>query len=160
MLRWVIRAAAANRYKNKVISESNRASTKSKDAVRSFNRAKREKDSVKKMEYMSEGLVSLSEAVSHNSNSVEPLELLDLKKGNSSTLLNPTIIIAGIARMAIIKARTKLNLLSQRFGATWKSDLGINSAVISTTMVVATVWTKRAVIGDVAEFQSAASKIA
>ena len=35
MLRWVIRAAAANRYKNKVISESNRASTKSKDAVRS-----------------------------------------------------------------------------------------------------------------------------
>lgn len=73
MLRWVIRAAAANRYKNKVISESNRASTKSKDAVRSFNRAKREKDSVKKMEYMSAGLVSLSEAVSHNSNAVEPL---------------------------------------------------------------------------------------
>ena len=53
MLRWVIRAAAANRYKNKVISESSRASSKSKDAVRSFNRAK-EKDSVKKMEYMSE----------------------------------------------------------------------------------------------------------
>ena len=73
MLRWVIRAAAANRYKNKVVSESNRASTKSKDAVRSFNRATREKDSVKKMEYMSEGLVSLSEAVSHNSNAVEPL---------------------------------------------------------------------------------------
>ena len=64
---------AANRYKNKVISESNRASTKSKDAVRSFNQAKREKDSIKKMEYMSEGLVSLSEAVSHNSNAVEPL---------------------------------------------------------------------------------------
>ena len=61
MLRWVIRAAAANRYKNKVISESSRASSKSKDAVRSFNRAKREKDSVKKMEYMSEGLISLSE---------------------------------------------------------------------------------------------------
>ncbi len=73
MLRWVIRAAAANRYKNKVISESGRASSKSKDAVRSFNRAKKEKDSIKKMEYMSEGLVSLSEAVSHNSKAVEPL---------------------------------------------------------------------------------------
>ena len=43
MLRWVIRAAAANRYRNKVISESSKASRKSKDAVRSFNRAKREK---------------------------------------------------------------------------------------------------------------------
>jgi len=73
MLRWVIRAAAANRYKNKVISESGRASSKSKDAARSFNRAKKEKDSIKKMEYMSEGLVSLSEAVSHNSKAVEPL---------------------------------------------------------------------------------------
>ena len=48
MLRWVIRAAAANRYKNKVISESKRASSKSKEAVRSFNRAKREKDNIKK----------------------------------------------------------------------------------------------------------------
>ena len=50
--------------------------------------------------------------------------------------------------MPIIKARIKLNLLSQRFGVTWKSDLGINSAVISTTMVVAAVWNKRAVIGE------------
>ena len=73
MLRWVIRAAAANRYKNKVITESNKASSKSKDAARSFNRAKREKDNTKKMNYMSEGLISLSEAVSHNSNAVEPL---------------------------------------------------------------------------------------
>ena len=73
MLRWVIRAAAANRYKNKVITESNRASSKSKDAARSFNRAKREKDNTKKMNYMSKGLVSLSEAESHNSNAVEPL---------------------------------------------------------------------------------------
>ena len=73
MLRWVIRAAAANRYKNKVKSEANRASTKTKDAEKSINQAKREKDIVKKMEYMSEGLVSLSEAVSHNSNAVEPL---------------------------------------------------------------------------------------
>ena len=47
MLRWVIRAAAANRYKNKVITESNKASSKSKDAARSFNRAKREKDNTK-----------------------------------------------------------------------------------------------------------------
>ena len=38
----------ANRYKNKVITESNKASSKSKDAVRSFNRAKREKDNTKK----------------------------------------------------------------------------------------------------------------
>ena len=52
MLRWVIRAAAANRYKNKVITESNKASSKSKDAARSFNRAKREKDNTKKMNYM------------------------------------------------------------------------------------------------------------
>ena len=30
MLRWVIRAAAANRYKNKVISESSRAKVNQK----------------------------------------------------------------------------------------------------------------------------------
>ena len=73
MLRWAIRAIAANKYKNKVISESSRASRKSSDAVNSFTRANREKDLNKKMDYMSEGLSKLAEAVSHNSNSIEPL---------------------------------------------------------------------------------------
>ena len=41
MLRWAIRSVAANRYKNKVISESGKASSKSRDAMREFNRAKR-----------------------------------------------------------------------------------------------------------------------
>ena len=73
MLRWAIRAIAANKYKNKVISESSRASRKSSDAMNSFKRANREKDLNKKMDYMSEGLSKLAEAVSHNSNSIEPL---------------------------------------------------------------------------------------
>tara|TARA_Y100000768_G_C23970323_1_gene680179 strand:- start:892 stop:1209 length:318 start_codon:yes stop_codon:yes gene_type:complete len=73
MLRWAIRAVAANKYKSKVISESNRASRKSRDAMSSFKRANREKDLNKKMDYMSEGLSDLAEAVSHNSNSIEPL---------------------------------------------------------------------------------------
>ena len=49
MLRWAIRAIAANKYKNKVISESSRASRKSSDAVNSFKRANREKDLNKKI---------------------------------------------------------------------------------------------------------------
>ena len=73
MLRWAIRAIAASKYKSKVISESSRASRKSKDAMSSFNRAKREKDLNRKMDYISEGLNNLAEAVSHNSNSIEPL---------------------------------------------------------------------------------------
>jgi|TARA_B100001094_G_scaffold171037_1_gene165429 hypothetical protein len=73
MLRWAIRAVAANRYKNKAISESTKASRKSNDAIRSFSYAKREKDVNKKIDYMSEGMSYLAEAVSHNSNAVEPL---------------------------------------------------------------------------------------
>ena len=38
MLRWAIRAIAASKYKSKVISESSRASRKSKDAMSSFVR--------------------------------------------------------------------------------------------------------------------------
>ena len=73
MLRWAIRSVAANRYKNKVISESGKASSKSRDAMRAFSRVKREKDINKKMDYISEGMSNLAEAVSHSSNSIEPL---------------------------------------------------------------------------------------
>ena len=73
MLRWAIRSVAANSYKNKVISESGRASRKSQDAMRKFSRAKSEKDINKKMDYISDGMSALAEAVSHNSNAIEPL---------------------------------------------------------------------------------------
>lgn len=73
MLRWAIRAVAANKYKSKVLSESNRASKKSSDAMSSFKRANREKDLNKKLDYLSQGMSSLAEAVSHNSNAIEPL---------------------------------------------------------------------------------------
>ena len=53
MLRWAIRSVAANSYKNKVVSESRKASSKSRDAIREFSRAKREKDINKKMDYIS-----------------------------------------------------------------------------------------------------------
>jgi len=56
-------------------------------------------------------------------------------------------------------ARIQLNLLSHLFGDRRKRDLGMNSAVIRTTIVVATVWTKRAVMGEAEEFQSAALNI-
>ena len=73
MLRWAIRAVAANNYRKKAISESGRASSKAGDAKRKFSYAKREKDIDKKLNYICEGLDSLSEAVSHSSNSIEPL---------------------------------------------------------------------------------------
>ena len=73
MLRWAIRAVAANNYRKKAISESGRASSKADDAKRKFSYAKREKDIDKKLNYICEGLDSLSEAVSHSSNSIEPL---------------------------------------------------------------------------------------
>tara|TARA_Y100000748_G_scaffold289420_1_gene275229 strand:- start:938 stop:1249 length:312 start_codon:yes stop_codon:yes gene_type:complete len=73
MLRWAIRAVAANNYKKKAISESGRASRKASDAKRQFDRAKRERDTQRKLEYMSEGMGYLAEAVSHTSNSIEPL---------------------------------------------------------------------------------------
>jgi len=73
MLRWAIRAVAANSYRKKAISESSRASIKANDAKRKFSYAKREKDTNKKLDYMCEGLDNLAEAVSHSSNSIEPL---------------------------------------------------------------------------------------
>jgi hypothetical protein len=73
MLRWAIRAVAANSYRKKAISESSRASSKANDAKRKFGYAKREKDTNKKLDYMCEGLDNLAEAVSHSSNSIEPL---------------------------------------------------------------------------------------
>ena len=73
MLRWAIRSVAANSYRKKAISESSRASSKANDAKRKFSYAKREKDTNKKLDYMCEGLDNLSEAVSHSSNSIEPL---------------------------------------------------------------------------------------
>ena len=73
MLRWAIRAVAANSYRKKAISESSRASNKANDAKRKFSYAKREKDTNKKLDYMCEGLDNLAEAVSHSSNSIEPL---------------------------------------------------------------------------------------
>ena len=73
MLRWAIRAVAANSYRKKAISESSRASRKANDAKRKFSYAKREKDTNKKLDYICEGLDNLAEAVSHSSNSIEPL---------------------------------------------------------------------------------------
>ena len=73
MLRWAIRAVAANSYRKKAISESSRASSEANDAKRKFSYAKREKDTNKKLDYMCEGLDNLAEAVSHSSNSIEPL---------------------------------------------------------------------------------------
>ena len=73
MLRRAIRAVAANSYRKKAISESSRASSKANDAKRKFSYAKREKDTNKKLDYMCEGLDNLAEAVSHSSNSIEPL---------------------------------------------------------------------------------------
>ena len=73
MLRWAIRAGAASSYKTKVISESGRATRKSKDAISKFKRAEREKDLDKRLNYLCEGMSNLAEAVSHNSNAIEPL---------------------------------------------------------------------------------------
>ena len=58
MLRWAIRAAAANSYKRKIESAS-------RSAKSNFNRAKREKNNIKQTEYMSEGLSDLADAVSN-----------------------------------------------------------------------------------------------
>ena len=73
MLRWAIRAVAANSYKNKAISASKKASSNANDAKRLFNYAKREKDIEKKLNYMCDGLDSLADAVSYSSDSIEPL---------------------------------------------------------------------------------------
>ena len=73
MLRWAIRAAAANTYKNKAIKESDQATKKAKDAMGKFRYAKNERDNTKKLNYMAEGMSLLSEAVNHNSNAIDPL---------------------------------------------------------------------------------------
>ena len=73
MLRWAIRAVAANSYRKKAISESGRASSKANDAKRKFNYAKREKDVSKKLDYISDGLDNLADAINHSSNAIEPL---------------------------------------------------------------------------------------
>ena len=73
MLRWAIRAVAANSYKNKAISASSKASSKANDAKRHFSSAKREKDVNKKLDKLCEGLDNLADAVSYSSNSIEPL---------------------------------------------------------------------------------------
>ena len=73
MLRWAIRAVAANSYRKKAISESGRASSKANDAKRKFNYAKREKDVSKKLDYISDGLDNLADEINHSSNAIEPL---------------------------------------------------------------------------------------
>ena len=73
MLRWAIRAVAANSYKNKAISASSKASSRANEAKRKFSYAKREKDINKKLDYMCEGLDSLADTVSYSSDAIEPL---------------------------------------------------------------------------------------
>ena len=73
MLRWAIRAVAANSYRKKAISESGRASSKANDAKRKFNYAKRERDVSKKLDYICDGLDNLADAINHSSNAIEPL---------------------------------------------------------------------------------------
>ena len=73
MLRWAIRAVAANSYKNKAISASSKASSRANEVKKKFGYAKREKDINKKLNYMCEGLDSLADAVSYSSDAIEPL---------------------------------------------------------------------------------------
>ena len=73
MLRWAIRAVAANSYKNKAVSASSKASSRANEAKKKFGYAKREKDINKKLNYMCEGLDSLADAVSYSSDAIEPL---------------------------------------------------------------------------------------
>ena len=73
MLRWLIRTTASVGKKNKCQSESSAASRSAKDAVRKFDRASRERDSQKQINYLSEGMSNLAQAVERSSNSVPPL---------------------------------------------------------------------------------------
>lgn len=73
MLRWLIRTSASVGKKNKCQAESSAASRSAKDAVRKFDRASRERDSQKQINYLSEGMSNLAQAVERNSNSVPPL---------------------------------------------------------------------------------------
>jgi predicted nucleic acid-binding Zn-ribbon protein len=72
-LRWIIRAAAANGYKRDVIGNSKNASSRSRNALNAFKRAKSERDLEKKIDYISEGLVNLAESIDYTSNAIEPL---------------------------------------------------------------------------------------
>ena len=73
MLRWLIRTTASVGKKNKCQAESSAASRSAKDAVRKFDRASRERDSQKQINYLSEGMSNLAQAVERSSNSVPPL---------------------------------------------------------------------------------------
>ena len=73
MLRWAIRAVAANSFKNKAISASSKASSRANESKIKFGYSKREKDINKKVDYMWEGLDSLADAVSYSSDAIEPL---------------------------------------------------------------------------------------
>ena len=73
MLRWAIRAVAANSYKRKAISESNKASSKSSDARDILTMPEEKRILRKNLTICLKGLGSLCQAVSHTSNSVEPL---------------------------------------------------------------------------------------
>ena len=73
MLRWLIRTTASVGKKNKCQTESSAASRSAKDAVRKFDRASRERDSQKQINYLSEGMSNLAQAVERSSNSVPPL---------------------------------------------------------------------------------------
>ena len=73
MLRWLIRTSASVGKKNKCQAESSAASISAKDAVRKFDRASRERDSQKQINYLSEGMSNLAQAVERSSNSVPPL---------------------------------------------------------------------------------------
>jgi len=73
MLRWLIRTSASVGKKNKCQAESSAASRSANDAVRKFDRASRERDSQKQINYLSEGMSNLAQAVERSSNSVPPL---------------------------------------------------------------------------------------
>ena len=73
MLRWLIRTSASVGKKNKCQAESSAASRSAKDAVIKFDRASRERDSQKQINYLSEGMSNLAQAVERSSNSVPPL---------------------------------------------------------------------------------------
>lgn len=73
MARWFINAFAAGKGRSTVDSESRRASNKASDARRQFDRAERERDLDKKLNYLADGLSSLAEAVEHVSNTTPPI---------------------------------------------------------------------------------------
>jgi len=73
MARWFINAVSAGKGRSTVDSESRRASSKASDARRQFDRAERERDIDKKLNYLADGLSSLAEAIEHVSNTTPPI---------------------------------------------------------------------------------------